>query len=68
MFTPMGITQNCPVSFVVRFFHGGVFYLGVGYKRNEQDYFIALLNSATSVAGAFDGIFVSDPLRFGSPT
>ena len=66
----MGLTQSFSGLLVARFFlgvtesgffPGAVFYLSMWYKRNEQHYRIALLVSAATLAGAFGGLFVSDP-------
>ncbi|KAI9836808.1 MAG: hypothetical protein M1819_000973 [Sarea resinae] len=63
--TLMGITQSLAGFLLVRFFLGvtesglfpGVcFYLSMWYKRNEQQYRVALFFSAASLAGAFGGI------------
>jgi MFS family permease len=69
--TLMGLTQSFTGFLVVRFFlgvteagffPGAAFYLSMWYQRNEQHYRIALLVSAVTLAGAFGGFFVSDPL------
>lgn len=68
MTTLSGVTQNFAGFFAVRFFlgivesgftPGAVFYLSMWYKRHERIYRIALLLSASTLAGAFGGIFVS---------
>jgi MFS family permease len=65
--TLMGLTQSFSGLLVARFFlgvtecgffPGVVFYLSMWYKRNEQNYRIALFFSAVSLAGAFGGLFV----------
>ena len=66
--TLMGVTQNFSGFLAARFFLGiaecgfvpGVtYYLSMWYKRNEQQYRIALFFAAPTLAGAFGGIFVS---------
>ena len=66
----MGLTQCFTGFLVVRFFlgvtesgffPGAVFYLSMWYKRNEQQYRIALLVSAATLSDAFGGFFVSYP-------
>ena len=68
--TLMGLTQSFTGFLVVRFFlgvtesgffPGAAFYLSMWYKRNEQQYRIAILASAPTLAGAFGGLFVSYP-------
>ena len=70
--TLTGVTQNFPGFVSARCFlgivEGGlipgcIFYMSMWYKRNEQNYRIALLLSTATLAGAFGGIFVSDPCR-----
>ena len=63
----MGLTQNFSGLLAVRFFlgvaesgffPGAAFYLSMWYKRNEQHYRISLLVAASTLAGAFGGLFV----------
>ena len=66
--TLMGLARSFDGFLIARFFLGvtesglfpGVmFYFSMWYKRNEQQYRIALFFSASLVAGAFGGLFVS---------
>ena len=63
--TLQGVVQNRQGFYAVRFFLGAtesglfpgvVFYLSMWYRRNEQQYRVALFFSAASLAGAFGGI------------
>lgn len=64
--TLTGITQNFSGFFSARFFlglvesgliPGCIFYMSMWYKRNEQNYRVALLLSTATLSGAFSGIF-----------
>lgn len=64
--TLTGVTQNFSGFISTRFFlglvesgfiPGCIFYMSMWYKRNEQNYRIALLLSTATLAGAFGGIF-----------
>ena len=66
--TLMGLAQSYAGFLVVRlflgvagcgFFPGVVFYLSMWYKRNEQIYRIALMNSTVTLGSLFGGFFVS---------
>ena len=61
----MGVAQNRAGFYAVRFvlgmtesglFPGVVFYFSMWYKRNEQQYRVALFFSAAALAGAFGGV------------